>query len=95
MHLVFKQDISVEQVESVFRELGQGRPELYVYHEDSLSPRPGRDLDQFDQRAHIGRVKAGGNSRTLSIVAMGHNLVRGAAGAALRNMEFYRDHHAN
>jgi len=60
----------------------------YKVYTDPLHPQPA-DLTWDDMRIHVGRIRREG--RNLSLVALGHNLVRGAAGAAIANiMEMHR-----
>ncbi|SGA32421.1 aspartate-semialdehyde dehydrogenase [Chlamydia abortus] len=40
-------------------------------------------------RVHIGPVTYGGDARTIKMNVLIHNLVRGAAGALLMNMQNY------
>lgn len=50
-------------------------------------PQPRRDVDRGDgMTVSVGRVREDGNGG-IRLVALGHNLVRGAAGAALLNAE--------
>lgn len=56
----------------------------YLVHTDPFHPQPA-DLTWDDMRIHVGRLKLQGN--TLGLIATGHNLVRGAAGAAIANIE--------
>lgn len=58
----------------------------YLLHTDEAHPQPA-DLTWDDMRIHIGRLKHEG--RRLGLIATGHNLVRGAAGAAIANMEAF------
>lgn len=55
----------------------------YVWH-DIPSP---RQITPDDMRVHLGRLKIQGNQ--VGMIAIGHNLVRGAAGATLANIETY------
>ena len=45
-----------------------------------------RHLTEFDQATYIGKVKLK-SAKRITLLAMGHNLVRGAAGAAKLNLE--------
>lgn len=91
MHVTFKKSVNATSVEALFRELAANQPELYKLHTAWDRPQPLRDITPFDQRAHIGRIKQGGDERTIGLLSMGHNLVRGAAGAALVNLEAARE----
>ncbi|MCO4782911.1 MAG: aspartate-semialdehyde dehydrogenase [Candidatus Cloacimonetes bacterium] len=89
LHVLFKNEVQVESVEQVFSEFNTKYGGLYKIHEDPFHPQPLRDLNPRDQRAHIGRIKQGGSANRIGLVSMGHNLVRGAAGAALLNLEYF------
>lgn len=89
MHLYYESPISVEQVKASYKDYQSKYPELYKLYEDEFSPQPLRDIHHFDQRAHIGRIKQGASDNIIGLVSMGHNLVRGAAGAAILNMEAF------
>ena len=52
-------------------------------------PQPLRDLNPHDMRIHVGRIKQGDAPDVVGFVALGHNLVRGAAGAAIAILEEY------
>ena len=62
-------------------------PDVYSIYDNPFEPQPGKHITSHDQRVHIGRLKIGGEKNVVGMIAMGHNLVRGAAGAALLNME--------
>lgn len=87
MHVSFKQDVRVEQAYTTFARLEKQLPEAYKLHTQNDRPQPARDLSDFDNRTHIGRLKQGHNNKTIGLIAMGHNLVRGAAGAAIANLQ--------
>lgn len=92
LHVLFQNDVSVKQVQDIFSKFNDMYPGLYQIHEDEFHPQPLRDLHPRDQRAHIGRIKQGGSSNRIGLVSMGHNLVRGAAGAALLNLESFHQY---
>lgn len=73
------------------REVLEGR-KSYQVHDDPYQPQPAKVLTPRDMRVHIGRIQQGGDAQTVGLVAMGHNLVRGAAGAALLNLEVLHNH---
>lgn len=89
LHVLFKDDVDVKSVESIFSDFSSQYDGLYKIHKDPFHPQPLRDLNPRDQRAHIGRIKQGGSPNRIGLVSMGHNLVRGAAGAALLNLEYF------
>ncbi|MCJ8344390.1 aspartate-semialdehyde dehydrogenase [bacterium] len=89
LHVLFEDAVEIKQVEAKFKDFEKQYPGLYKIHSDSFHPQPLRDLHPQDQRTHIGRLKQGGTDNRIGLVSMGHNLVRGAAGAALLNLESF------
>lgn len=87
IHVEFDSPVSPRDVWAAFEKWNIKYPNLYCLYEDSFRPRPLRDLHTFDQRAHIGRIQQGGAPNRISLISLGHNLVRGAAGAAILNMK--------
>lgn len=87
LHVRFAREISEEEVMHVFSEARLKFPGVYHLYQDPFSPQPQLHLHDTDNSAHIGRIKFGDNNRTVGLTVMGHNLVRGAAGAALLNLE--------
>ncbi|MGB7211588.1 MAG: aspartate-semialdehyde dehydrogenase [Gemmatimonadales bacterium] len=58
-----------------------------MLHSDRDRPQPRRDVERGDgMSVSVGQVREDGNGG-IRLVALGHNLVRGAAGAALLNAE--------
>ncbi len=86
LQMLFTQPVSPSDALALYRKKNKRYPGLYELHTSADHPQPARDLTPHDSRTHIGRIKQGPNPRLLSLVAMGHNLVRGAAGAALQNL---------
>lgn len=92
LHIRFATTVSQDDVERAFLEADAAFPGVYNLYEDRFSPQPRQNLHDTDNGVHIGRVKIGDNGRMVGLTAMGHNLVRGAAGAALLNLEAILDH---
>ena len=86
-HVRFKEPVSVEKVNSQFRKWSESMPGLFELHTAQDRPQPLRDITPHDMRVHIGRVKQGEDPYTVGFISMGHNLIRGAAGAAIANLE--------
>jgi aspartate-semialdehyde dehydrogenase len=86
-HVMFKEKIKPEQVHQVYQKWNQKYPELFKVHTSKDRPQPLKDITNYDQRCHIGRIKQGDRDNIIGLVSQGHNLVRGAAGAALLNLE--------
>lgn len=85
LHVYFKKPVSVESVRAEFLK----DKNLYKIHDEENRPQPRRDLTPYDMQIHIGRIKQGYAPHVIGLVSMGHNLVRGAAGAAIKNLEHY------
>jgi aspartate-semialdehyde dehydrogenase len=86
-HVRFRKPVGVEQVNAQFRQWREKFPGLFELHTAPDRPQPLRDLTPHDMRVHIGRVKQGDDAQTIGFISMGHNLIRGAAGAAIANLE--------
>lgn len=87
MHVTFKNEVNVADATATFARLEKELPHAYKLHTLNDRPQPARDLGDFDNRTHIGRLKQGHNNKTIGLIALGHNLVRGAAGAAIANLQ--------
>lgn len=87
IHVHFEDEIKLQEVYDIYLEKNTKWPELYCLYDAIDRPQPSRDIGPYDQKVHIGRIKHGTSKRTLGFIVMGNNLVRGAAGASLRNME--------
>lgn len=85
LHVYFKKAVSPEMVRTEFLK----QPELYKVYDEDNRPQPRRDLTPYDMKIHIGRIKQGHAPHVIGLVSLGHNLVRGAAGAAIKNLEHY------
>ncbi len=92
MHVTFDRDVKAEAVTELFYKLSKENSELYKLHTDEFRPQPLKDVTEFDQRAHIGRIKQGGSSNIVGLLSLGHNLVRGAAGAAILNLKAFHQY---
>ncbi len=79
--------VHAEEVRKAFSEQAQRYPESYVLYDDPCLPQPVESLNDRDMRIHIGGIRQGGDGDTIAFTALAHNLVRGAAGAAIANLE--------
>jgi aspartate-semialdehyde dehydrogenase len=86
-HVRFDRDVTVDEAKDAIRAYQEKFPGFLEFHTAEDRPQPARDLHPHDNRVHLGRLKQDDDSRTIGLIAMGHNLVRGAAGAAIANME--------
>ena len=94
-HVRFKNTVSADDALKVFRETEKTLPNFIKVHTAPDRPQPLRDLNPHDMRIHVGRIKQGDPSNgvkdTIGFISLGHNLVRGAAGAAIAILEAYLD----
>jgi aspartate-semialdehyde dehydrogenase len=88
LHIFFEEEVNTDKVYEIYRNMNEMHPGMYQVYTDEFMPQPARCLEWDDQRVHIGRIKQGGSSNVIGLVALGHNLVRGAAGAAVLNMQY-------
>lgn len=89
LHLLFKEKQSLEEVNYLLKKEQERFPQSYAIYEKIDAPQPGLHITPNDYRIHIGRIKLGENSHCVGLVTASHNLVRGAAGAALLNLKFF------
>ncbi|MBW7877312.1 MAG: aspartate-semialdehyde dehydrogenase [Candidatus Cloacimonetes bacterium] len=93
LQLEFVDSVQVEHAEKIFQDLSKSMPDSYQYYNGSMpaQPQPARVLSDLDMRAHVGKLRQGAEKNRLCLVVLGHNLVRGAAGAALANLNALTD----
>jgi aspartate-semialdehyde dehydrogenase len=89
-HVKFKNAVTAEQVLRKFQDVEKASPNFIKLHIAPDRPQPLRDLTPHDMRIHVGRVKQG-DQGVIGFISMGHNLVRGAAGAAIAILDAYVD----
>lgn len=85
-HVRFRQPVSAARAREAFLQWQERYPELIAFHEEIDRPQPARDLSPHEMRVHVGRLKQGGDPHVIGLISLGHNLVRGAAGAAVANL---------
>jgi aspartate-semialdehyde dehydrogenase len=88
-HLHYKDPVSVDLVLAKLKEVEKSNPNFIKVHTAPDRPQPARDLNPHDMRIHVGRIKQGDAPIVIGFVSLGHNLVRGAAGAAIAILEEY------
>lgn len=86
-HVRFRNPVTQQDAKEIYKKWQREVPNFINLHEVQDRPQPARDLNPHDMRVHVGRVKQGDDSRTIGFISLGHNLVRGAAGAAIANLE--------
>lgn len=89
LHLCFEEDVSLEAAKEAYRSWNEQHPDLFVLHQNKYHPQAQLDLRHDDMRVHVGHLRRGDASSVLGLVVMVHNLVRGAAGAAIANLKSY------
>lgn len=89
IHGIFRDPISIDDVYDAYQEKNHAYPGTYVFYASPLHPQVRKDLSHDDMRVHVGPITFGANHRTIKMNVLIHNLVRGAAGAVLANMEYY------
>jgi len=88
LQLEYTNEVNIKDAEDIFQELSLKWPTAYKFYDKSMpsQPQPLRVLNDSDMRAHVGKLRQGAEKNRLCLVVLGHNLVRGAAGAALANL---------
>ena len=86
-HVRFRDPVPVERARAAYLSWQERLPNLIAFHEEQDRPQPARDLSPHEMRVHVGRLKQGDDPRVIGVISLGHNLVRGAAGAAIANLE--------
>ncbi len=89
LHITFANNVNREKAIACYNEWNKKHNQLFMLHEQAGRPQSIRDLTSNDMRVHIGHLKLGAKANMLTLVALSHNLVRGAAGAVIANMESY------
>lgn len=89
LHVTFKNSIHPAQATESYKAWNDKYPELFVLHNKDARPQSTKDLRLDDMRVHIGNLRQGDKQNILGLVCLTHNLVRGAAGAVIANMESY------
>ena len=89
LHITFKNDVHPGDAIQAYNKWNERYPSLYILHDKEGRPQSGKDLVQDDMRVHIGQLRQGDSKRVLGLNSLTHNLVRGAAGAVIANMESY------
>jgi aspartate-semialdehyde dehydrogenase len=89
LHITFKENVIPDQAFKAYQNWNQKYPRLFVLHKQKNRPQSLKDLTNDDMRVHIGGLRQGDDPNILTVVALTHNLVRGAAGAVIANMEKY------
>lgn len=89
LHVTFTSPISLKHAMDCYTERNKKFANLYSLYQKRTEPQGSRVLTHDDMRLHIGPILYGAGEHILKIVVLSHNLVRGAAGAIIANMEHY------
>ena len=89
LHLSFKEPVSISDAYSSYAAWNEQHPGLFVLHQAKDRPQSLLDLRPDDMRVHIGGLREGDAPHLLGLVVLIHNLVRGAAGAAIANLRSF------
>jgi len=89
LHITFKETVDSLKAIEKYKEWNYKHQGLFVLHQKNDRPQVIKDLRHDDMRAHIGNLIVGDKSNILGLVVLTNNLVRGAAGAVIGNMEAY------
>ncbi|EPP34740.1 aspartate-semialdehyde dehydrogenase [Chlamydia ibidis] len=89
LHITFTQAVDIRDILECYHVRNERFSSIYQLYDSPWHPQARKDLMDDDMRVHIGPLKYGGDNKTIKMNVLVHNLVRGAAGAVLRNMEFY------
>ncbi|MDJ1305429.1 MAG: aspartate-semialdehyde dehydrogenase [Candidatus Midichloria sp.] len=89
LHVMFKESVRPEQAIEAYLAWNKKCSELFVIHNKNGRPQSTKDLSHNDMCAHIGHLRQGDKPNIIGLVCLTHNLVRGAAGAVIANMESY------
>jgi aspartate-semialdehyde dehydrogenase len=89
LHITFDHSISSEDILEKYKQWNQKYNNLFVIHSADGRPQSLRDLEDDDMRIHIGSLRQGDRKNIIGLTILSHNLVRGAAGAVIANMESY------
>ena len=87
IHVMFAQDIDLEEICFCYEK----DPDTYVLYDSPWHPQVQKDLTHDDMRLHIGPISYGGNTKSIKMCVLLHNLVRGAAGSLIANMNLFQD----
>lgn len=87
LHVAYKQEVSVKTVRKALIQWSAAHHNILSFYDDPYAPQIQRHLGEEDMSIHVGRLEQGGAPHVIRLVILGHNLIRGAAGAALANLE--------
>lgn len=87
LHIAYKHDVPVKTVRQALTQWSAAHQNMLSLYDDPYAPQIQRHLGEEDMSIHIGRLEQGGTPHVIRLVILGHNLIRGAAGAAIANLE--------
>ncbi len=89
LHITFKNNVTIEDAIRVYSECNERYTGLYKLHDKDGRPQSTKDLAHDDMCVHIGQLRQEDSKNILGLTSLTHNLVRGAAGAVITNIESY------
>jgi aspartate-semialdehyde dehydrogenase len=89
VHVVWNQPVDLDRVKQAYAEFSLRWPDLFAWHHEPDRPQAVLDLTHDDMRIHIKALSLGDQANVLILQLLSHNLVRGAAGALLANLDAY------
>ncbi|SPN74153.1 Aspartate-semialdehyde dehydrogenase,aspartate-semialdehyde dehydrogenase,Aspartate-semialdehyde dehydrogenase,aspartate-semialdehyde dehydrogenase,Semialdehyde dehydrogenase, dimerisation domain [Chlamydia serpentis] len=89
LHVTFSQNVDPEEISHCYQEKNEEFPNTYQLYDNPWYPQARKHLSHDDMRVHIGPITYGGDLRTIKMNVLIHNLVRGAAGNLLANIQSY------
>ncbi len=89
LHITFSKPVCPEEVIWAFKQKNQQFPDTYVLYDSPCYPQARKCLTNEDMRVHVGPITQAGDMCTVKMNILVHNLVRGAAGAVLANIQAF------
>lgn len=89
LHIAFQKNVNLQIVQACYHKWNQKYSDLFVMHHHPDRPQVRRDLLPHDMRVHIGQIRHGGHQCMLGMTILSHNLIRGAAGSIIANMDLF------
>lgn len=87
VQLAYKRPVGIAEAVRALEKWSKDQGDVLVLHHDSNHPQPALHLNNNSMAVHVGRMSQGGAPHIIRFVVLGHNLIRGAAGAAIQNLE--------
>ena len=90
MHIHFADTIYLNKIIKYYTEWNKKYNDLFIFYNELNRPQAVKDLKNNNGMSiHIGKIQIGEKNNILKIIILVHNLIRGAAGAVIANLENY------